>query len=116
VDINPKYLEQAYVINKLFKEKFTALTDDVFNLDFDKDQVIVNTACEHFDLAKWMTRIPDGTLMVLQATDDNTYDTHINSMQMDKFKEQAGLSKILYEGDVIINWGYSKRFMLIGYK
>jgi hypothetical protein len=53
-------------------------------------------------------------LCVLQSTDDDQYDDHINCVKdLDELTEQAGLIDVMYAGEKILSNGM-KRFMVIG--
>lgn len=114
VDKDPKCKEPAQILNKQFN--FEAKTKDVFDITYDEYDMIVNTSCEHVDLRKWLNLIPQGMLMALQST-DMKHPKHITPVKnIESFKKQAGLSKILYEGEKKIHRNKHKRFMLIGIK
>lgn len=99
-----------------FAYNFEAKTKDVFDVAYDDYDLVINTSCEHIDLAKWLKLIPSGTLMVLQSTDKEDED-HVNCVNdLEQFKKQARLQQILYEGEKLIDWNSHKRFMLIGIK
>lgn len=119
IDKNPKYKKPAEIINKQFSNKFTALTNDIFDVLpqhlITSDTLVINTSCEHIDLRRWLDTIPKGTTLVLQSTNMSDVD-HINCVKnIKEFKDQAAIY-IFYEGEKIINWGHHKRFMLIGTK
>jgi hypothetical protein len=82
----------------------------------EKPDCIINTSCDHFDNLKlWIDNTPTDTLLVLQNTNYVHDDSHVNCVNsLDEFKEQAKLSKILYDGTLDLS--HYKRFMIIGYK
>ena len=80
--------------------------------------IFINTSCEHMwpmsrfrDLNCDLTNDP---LYVLQSTDDDRYEDHINCVSSpEELSEQANFTKILYSGTKELDSGM-KRFMVIG--
>jgi hypothetical protein len=50
---------------------------NMFNVDMESFDVIINTSCEHIDLKKWLKLIPKGKLVGLQST-NLPYKYHIS--------------------------------------
>ena len=79
--------------------------------------LIINTSCEHmFPMWKFRELNPqlNGSWYVLQSTDDDQYDDHINCVKSPgELADQAQLVDILYSGSKTLSNGM-KRFMVIG--
>ena len=80
--------------------------------------LIINTSCEHmFPMTRFysLNKFKNYPLYVLQSTDDDQYDDHINCVSsLDEFIEQAKITEVLYSGERKLSNGM-KRFMVIGY-
>jgi len=117
VDLDPECEPIATMMNKLEEQdgKFRALTSDMCSVPVSGD-VVINTSCEHITQEQyniWLSRIPQGSLLVLQS---NNYDIpeHVRiSKDLEEFKNQCNID-ILWSGE--LNLPLYKRFMLIGYK
>ncbi len=94
-----------------------AETIDMFDIDYDPWDIIINTSCEHIDFVKWIESLKNlGKYMVLQSTNMPWRD-HVNIVDsLEQFKEQADLSEIWYEGERTMDYYKYKRFLLIGVK
>ena len=99
--------------------KVNIYTNDVVFDDIEyKGQVIINTSCEHmFPMYKFrdLNRgFLDNPIYVLQSTDDDQYDDHINCVSSpDELAEQANFVDVLYSGTKVLDNGMN-RFMVIG--
>ena len=84
---------------------------------YKKWDLIINTSCEHmFPMWKFRELNPQlkSSWYVLQSTDDDQYDDHINCVKSsEELADQAQLVDILYSGSKILSNGM-KRFMVIG--
>ena len=117
VDLDPECEPIATMMNKLEEQdgKFRALTSDMCSVPVSGD-VVINTSCEHITQEQyniWLSRIPQGSLLVLQS---NNYDIpeHVRiSKDLEEFKNQCNIN-VLWSGE--LNLPLYKRFMLIGYK
>lgn len=117
IDIDPSCESIAVNMNKLeeITGKFRAITSDMCAIRSDAD-IIINTSCEHITQDQynlWLSGIPYNTLLVLQS---NNYDIpeHIRTaIDLDQFKTQCGLSRIMWEGELQLP--LYKRLMVIGY-
>lgn len=116
IDIDLKCEATANLMNQLeFQSgRFKAYTMDMCTFRSDAD-IIINTSCEHItqdDYDLWLTGMPHNSLLVLQS---NNYDIpeHVRTAKdLEHFKEQCHLEKILYAGELILP--LYKRFMIIG--
>lgn len=117
VDLDPECEPIATMMNKLEEQdgKFRALTSDMCSVPVS-GEVVINTSCEHIKQEQyniWLSRIPQGSLLVLQS---NNYDIpeHVRiSKDLEEFKNQCNIN-VLWSGE--LNLPLYKRFMLIGYK
>lgn len=118
----------SYKFNRRYKTagKFMASRRNLFLRDLEARQLsmgsidlVINTSCEHmFDmraLKEKASHFPlSKPLYVLQSTDDDQYDDHINCVSSgDELAEQGGLVHIDYMGSKTLDNGMT-RFMVIG--
>ncbi len=116
VDIDDSVAEVATTLNAAAGDRFHALTQDMYALDYtglDAD-LVINTSCEHIaNLRAWLSLLPPGTRVLLQSNDYFSEPTHINCVpSLEAFIAQAGLSQLDYSGSLPMK-KYT-RFMLIG--
>ena len=80
--------------------------------------IIINTSCEHmYPMTKFYEWNPDigDPLYVLQSTNDDQYDDHINCVgSPEELAEQAKIADVWYSGSRVLPDGMT-RFMVIGY-
>ncbi len=117
----------SYKFNRRYKEaeKYKAYKRDLFiyhRLGTEQEErgpvdLVINTSCEHmFDMKAIKDKHFNTTspLFVLQSTDDDKYDDHINCVSSaDELAEQGGLVHIDYMGSKTLDNGMT-RFMVIG--
>ena len=111
----------SYKFNKKYKEeeKYRVL---IRNVMFDKIQsgmdTIINCSCEHM-YPMWKFKIINelilkNPLYILQSSDDDQHDDHINCVQSeDELIVQSGINHVIYSGSKILS-NKSTRFMVIG--
>ena len=78
--------------------------------------LVINTSCEHMYPMSRFRKLNGNKnyLYVLQSTDDEQWDDHINCVSgPDELSEQAELVDIMYSGTKELDNGM-KRFMVIG--
>ena len=116
IDIDPECEATATLMNQLeFQSgRFKAYTADMCTFRSDAD-IVVNTSCEHitqdnYDL--WLSGMPYNSLLVLQSNDYDIPEHIRTATDLEHFKEQCHLEKILYAGE--LNLPLYKRFMIIG--
>lgn len=117
IDIDSTCEPIATLMNQIEFEagRFRATTADMCTIRSDAD-IIINTSCEHvtqdqYDL--WLSGHPYNSLLVLQS---NNYDIpeHVRiAKDLEEFKRQCGLTKILWSGELELP--LYKRFMVIGH-
>jgi hypothetical protein len=117
VDLDPECEPIATMMNKLEEQdgKFKALTGDMCEVPVHGN-VIINTSCEHITQEQyniWLSRIPQGNLLVLQSNNYNIPEHVRISNSLEEFKNQCNIN-VLWSGE--LDLPLYKRFMLIGYK
>ena len=85
---------------------------------YGKFDLLINTSCEHmFPMHRFRElnkELSDNTIYVLQSTDDDQYDDHINCViNPEELAKQANFTELLYSGTKVLDSGM-KRFMVIG--
>jgi hypothetical protein len=83
-------------------------------------QIVINTACEHFERQTWWHLIPSGTGVVLQSTDQVHSDEKVTKNWNLETMRSAfqPMKTVLYEGEKEFRYPNRsfRRFMLIGIK
>ena len=118
VDIDPVVQHVAEEMNRIefIEGRFRAETGNMCNR-FPVADTIINTSFEHITQDQydtWLANMFEDQLLVLQS---NNYDIpeHVRiAKDLEEFKSQAKLSKILYAGELVLPM-YT-RFMIIGHK
>ena len=113
--------EISYKYNKRYKDsnKYQCSVKDVMMKTLEEDfDIIINCSCEHmYPMTKfyeWNPELQD-PLYVLQSTDDDQYDDHINCVSSpEELADQAKIADVLYSGIKVLPNGMN-RFMVIGY-
>ena len=111
----------SYKYNKRYKDsnKYQCSIKDVMMKTLEDDfDIIINCSCEHmYPMTKfyeWNPELQD-PLYVLQSTDDDQYDDHINCVgSPEELADQAKIAEVLYSGTKVLPNGMN-RFMVIGY-
>ncbi|WP_246748760.1 class I SAM-dependent methyltransferase [Rhizobium setariae] len=115
-DIDPDVGNVAETLNQAWKDRFRALTGDMYSLAYDELDagLLINTSCEHIaDLPGWLRLLPRGTRVLLQSNDYFSEPTHVNCVpSLEAFVAQAALRQIDFAGSLPMK-KYT-RFMLIG--
>ena len=125
-EIDPYAVEISKTFNRYQSDKFTSSEKDLFiqdmcsqHLSHGNIELLVNTSCEHmFPMIhmrkKVEKQIEDVPMYVLQSTDEDKYDDHINCVRdPEELADQSGMSHIYYRGTKTLSNGM-KRFMVIG--
>jgi hypothetical protein len=117
IDIDSSCEPVATMMNKKeeIEGRFRAVTADMCSIRSDAG-IIINTSCEHitqdeYDL--WKSGVPNNSLLVLQGNNYNIPEHVRISKSLDEFKEQCGLDRVLYAGELELP--LYKRFMVIGH-
>jgi len=102
--------------------KYKSYEANLFMSDFLRERnrgevdLLVNTSCEHMYHMKYLLdkHFDNKPLCVLQSTDYEDYDDHVNCVSSpDELAEQAGLVDLYYSGTKVLENGMN-RFMVIG--
>jgi hypothetical protein len=116
VDIDPTCEAVATMMNKQeeIAGRFRAVTSDMCAIRSDAD-IVINTSCEHitqdqYDL--WLSGMPHNSLLVLQSNNYQILEHVRTANNLDDFKEQCYLERILFAGEIELP--LYKRFMVIG--
>ena len=116
----------SFKFNNRYKDqgKYHSHQRNLFLQDIRSDEkergpidLVVNTSCEHMyhmSSLKEKHFYSYNPLFVLQSTDNDEYDDHINCVSSaEELAEQAGLIHIEYMGSKVLSNGMT-RFMVIG--
>ena len=116
IDIDPEVAGIARTLNAHAGERFRAMTQDMYALDYAKRgaDLVINTSCEHIaDLPGWLSLLPRKTQVLLQSNDYFAEPTHINCVpSLEAFQDQVALSHVAFAGALKMK-NYT-RFMVIG--
>ena len=117
IDIDAKLI--SYKFNRRYKEegKYKAIrTNTLIHPLKEEYDIIINTSCEHmYPMKKFRELNPNlKSWFVLQSTNEDKFDDHINCVNNTKeLVEQGKLKQVLYEGQLTLDNGMT-RFMVIG--
>ena len=120
-EIDKDIREMTYRFNKRFKDedKYRVVIKNIMFKELSKEQdfdLVINCACEHM-FPMWKFREineEQDPVYVLQSSDDDTHDDHINCVQSaDELIEQARIVDVFYSGSIKLDNG-TTRFMVIG--
>ena len=118
-EIDKDIREMTYRFNKRFKDedKYRVVIKNIMFKELSKEQdfdLVINCACEHM-FPMWKFREineEQDPVYVLQSSDDDTHDDHINCVQStDELIEQARIVDVLYSGSIKLHNG-TTRFMV----
>ena len=125
-EIDPDVKKLSYKFNKSHKDSdvykcylTNIMFESVFNIKFKiKPDLFINTSCEHMFPMMRFKQLNRGffndALYVLQSTDDNSFDDHINCVgSPEELAEQGKLVDVMYSGTKVLANGMT-RFMVIG--
>ena len=120
-EMDPDIKGVSYKFNKRYKDTdaYIIKTANVmFKPIKDTVDTVINTSCEHmYPMSKFReinSFDDEDRIYVLQSTDADQYDDHINCVQHeDDLADQSNLLNVLYSGSKVLPNGI-KRFMVIG--
>ena len=117
IDIDPSCESIATMMNKKeeIEGRFRAVTADMCTVRSDAD-IIINTSCEHisqYEYDMWLGGMPHNSLFVLQSNNYKITEHIRTARNLEDFKEQSGLSKIHYAGEMA--FPQYTRYMVIGH-
>lgn len=112
IDLDDRANRIAQTLNYSFK--FNTSTTDMYDIDYNEFDVIINTASEHIpDIPKWRDGIPNGKIVIIQNNNYLDAEGHVSTVSnSDELRTILRLSNVMYEGTKVFPM-YS-RFMLIG--
>ena len=120
-EIDKDIREMTYRFNKRFKDedKYRVVIKNIMFKELGREHdfdLVINCACEHM-FPMWKFREineEQDPVYVLQSSDDDTHDDHINCVQSaDELIEQARIVDVIYSGSIKLHNG-TTRFMVIG--
>ena len=117
IDIDAKQI--SYKFNRRYKEnnRYKAINKNLLLHPLKEEyDLIINTSCEHmYPMKKFRELNPNlKSWFVLQSTNEDKFDDHINCVNSTKeLVEQGKLKQVLYEGQLTLDNGMT-RFMVIG--
>jgi len=113
-DISYKFNNRYNRTDRYFaKEKNIMLEPLSPKYNFD---IVINTSCEHMFPMKKYRQLNQhiNPIYVLQSTDNDKYDDHINCVKdEDELVEQSELKQVYFKGSKVLDNGMT-RFMVIG--
>lgn len=119
VETNTDMLDQSRrMLDHVGARNVEYMNQDANDLDYRQlgmDGAVVNTSLTDMDGTDWFRHIPDGTLVAMQARDqDPGYQYHSTDDILDKFP----LDQVLYQGSLKLQdpETHYRRFMVIGRK
>ena len=122
-DIDQDAKQISYKFNRRYKEQgtYVAITSNLLEKSWSKFRksnydLIINTSCEHMYPMKKVRELNLNlkSWFVLQSTNEDKFDDHINCVNSTKeLAEQGQLKQVLYEGQITLDNGMT-RFMVIG--
>ena len=112
VDLDARSNRIAEKINWGFD--FTTMTMNMYDVDYKKFDVIINTSSEHIqDIPKWRVGIPKDKFIIVQNNDFEDGDGHVSTVKNSSaFRKLLKLSEVYYEGTK--TFPQYSRFMIIG--
>ena len=113
LDIDPRC--EHFINNMIYDNPdLKSVTGDMYEYHY-KEDIIVNTSCEHIEnVREWLNIVPLDKMVILQSNNYIEGSGHINCVHSEEeFVEQTGLSKILYSGK--LEMPMYTRYMVIGY-
>jgi hypothetical protein len=122
-DIDQDAKQISYKFNRRYKhqKRYVAITSNLLEKSWSKFRksnydLIINTSCEHMYPMKKIRELNLNlkSWFVLQSTNEDKFDDHINCVNSTKeLAEQGQLKQVLYEGQITLDNGMT-RFMVIG--
>jgi hypothetical protein len=112
IDLDERANRIAEKLNYDFN--FTTLTMDMYDIDYNKFDLIVNTSSEHIpDIPKWRSKIPSGKILLVQNNDFEAGSGHVSTVKnATVLRRILKLQEVLYEGTK--TFPLYSRFMLVG--
>ena len=111
IDLDDRANKIAASINDGYN--ITVVTADMYDIDYSKFDVIINTSSEHIpNISSWRNSLPAGKIAIVQNTNYRDAEGHISCLEhIDQLKKALALD-ILFAGTYDLP--IYKRFMVIG--
>ncbi len=119
VETNPEFLKGSkHILDQVGANNVEYMLKDANDLDYrqlGKDGVVVNTSLTDMQGTDWFDNIPEGTLVVLQARDNDPGEQFYSPKDI---QQKFPLSQVLYSGSLDLEDPETQytRFMTIGIK
>jgi len=119
VETNAKFLKGSKnLLNQVGADNVEYMLKDANDLDYrqlDRNSVVFNTSLTDMPGTAWFDNIPTGTLIVLQARDNDPGEQFYSAKDI---QQKFPLSQVLYSSDLKLEDPETKytRFMTIGIK
>ncbi len=119
VETDPEFLKGSQrILNQVGADNVEYMLKDANDLDYrqlDSDGVVVNTSLTDMSGTDWFGNIPEGTLVVLQARNN---DPSERFHRLEDIQQKFPLSQVLYSGSLDLEDPETQytRFMTIGIK
>jgi len=121
IDINPSAVEQSKFVLDVIRcqTKLECLVCDALDVEYDKgNNLIINTSADNMDNNDWLSKIPQGSTVVIQSRTGNHSDNYFPVKNLDHFNLLYNLDKAVYLGQKVFDYPQNSyiRFMKIGLK
>lgn len=119
VDVNPEWMAQSQrMLDHVGADNVEHMLRDANRLDYRQlgsNGAVINTGLTDIDGREWFDRIPSGTIVVMQARDQNSGNQFSSA---DDILEKFPLSQVSYSGSLQLQDPETayRRFMVIGTK
>ena len=119
VDVNPEWMAQSQrMLDHVGADNVEHMLRDANRLDYRQlgsNGAVINTGLTDIDGRAWFDRIPSGTVVVMQARDQNSGNQFSSA---DDILEKFPLSQVSYSGSLQLQDPETpyRRFMVIGTK
>ena len=119
VDVNPEWMAQSQrMLDHVGADNVEHMLRDANRLDYRQlgsNGAVINTGLTDIDGREWFDRIPLGTVVVMQARDQNSGNQFSSA---DDILEKFPLSQVSYSGSLQLQDPETpyRRFMVIGTK
>ena len=119
VETDPAFLKGSqHILDQAGANNVEYMQKDANELDYrqlGKDGVVVNTSLTDMPGTAWFENIPEGTMVVLQARDNDPGEQFHSA---EDIQQKFPLSQVIYSGDLELEDPETQytRFMIIGVK
>lgn len=112
IDLDARANRIAMTLN--YDHKFKTLQSDMYDVNYDDYDVIINTSSEHIpDIEAWAKKIPEGKMVIVQNNNFEDGEGHVSCVRNSvELRTKLQLKEVLFEGT--IEFPQYRRFMLIG--